>query len=192
VSQRAAVFLDRDGVINELVPDPRTGVPESPYDPADVRLTAGAAEALEVLRDTEFAVVVASNQPAAAKGTASAAALDAVHARVVELLGSAADVVDEWRYCRHHPDALDPALRDCECRKPRPGMLLDAAAALDLDLTASWMVGDADRDIAAGHAVGCKTVLVENPESVHRREGNAGEDLRAPDLPSAIRAIIGA
>ena len=192
MSGTPAVFLDRDGVINELVPEEASGVPESPYRPDDVRLMAGVRESLERLRETGMAVIVVSNQPAAAKGIATAEALDAVHDRVVELLGDTASVVAEWRYCRHHPDAIDPALRGCECRKPRPGMLLDAARALGLDLGRSWTVGDADRDIEAGRAAGTRTVLVENPDSPHRREGSAGEDLRAADLPSAARAILSA
>ena len=186
----AAVFVDRDGVINALVPEPGTAVPESPYRPEDVELMPGAAEALQQLASAGVAVVVASNQPAAAKGIASEEDLDAVHSRVVELLGDAAAAVEEWRYCRHHPDAIDPALRGCECRKPKPGMLLDAARDLGLDLSRSWMVGDADRDVAAGKAAGCRTVLVENPESGHRRSGSAGEDLRAADLPAAVAAIL--
>jgi D-glycero-D-manno-heptose 1,7-bisphosphate phosphatase len=137
-----------------------------------------------------MAVIVASNQPAAAKGIATVDALDAVHDRVVELLGDAASVVDEWRYCRHHPDALDPALRGCECRKPRPGMLLDAAGAHGLDLARSWMVGDADRDVEAGRTAGCRTALVENPESAHRRTGAAGEDVRVADLAAAVSEIL--
>jgi D-glycero-D-manno-heptose 1,7-bisphosphate phosphatase len=187
----AAVFLDRDGVINELVPDPVTGVPESPYRADDVRLMPGAAIALEELHDAGLTLVVTSNQPAAAKGIASAADLDAVHERVVELLGDAAGAVEDWRYCRHHPDAGDPAQRDCDCRKPKPGMIIDAARELGLDLERSWTVGDADRDIEAGRAAGTRTVLVENPDSPHRRAGAAGEDLRAADLPSAARAILG-
>ncbi len=189
---RPAVFLDRDGVINELVPDPVSGVPESPYAPEDVRLMPGAAPALERLREAGLTLVVASNQPAAAKGLATEADLDAVHDRVVKLLGDAAGAVGEWRYCRHHPEALDPAMRECDCRKPKPGLLLDAAESLGLDLGRSWLVGDADRDIAAGRAAGTRTVLVENPDSPHRREGAAGEDLRAADLRAAAQAILGA
>lgn len=187
---RAAVFLDRDGVINALVPDPATGVPESPYRADDVRLMPGAPEALIDMHGAGLALVVASNQPAAAKGTATEADLDAVHERVVSLLGDAAGAVEEWRYCRHHPEALDPALRECDCRKPKPGMLLDTASALGLDLRRSWTIGDADRDIEAGKAAGTRTVLVENPDSPHRRAGAAGEDLRAADLPAAAAAIL--
>jgi histidinol-phosphate phosphatase family protein len=190
VSPARGVLLDRDGVVNALVADPGTGVPESPYDPADVSLLPGAAEALERLADAGLVLAVVSNQPAAAKGIATEADLDAVHERVVELLGPSARTVSAWRYCRHHPEAADPGLRSCECRKPQPGMLLDAAGALGLDLTQSWMVGDADRDVQAGKAAGCRTILVENPDSAHRRAGAVEPDLRVQDLPEAASALL--
>lgn len=179
---RRAVFLDRDGVLVEPVTDPRSGLPESPYRPEDVTLTEGATAALAALREAGWTLVVASNQPAAAKGTVTRAALEAVHARVAALLG---DLIDDWRYCFHHPDAGDA----CDCRKPAPGMLLAAAAELDLDLGASWMVGDSDSDVAAGRAAGCRTVLVTHPGSAHRRPGEAGATLTASRFPLAVRAI---
>ena len=190
LSPRQAVFLDRDGVINEGVPDPRTGTEESPYDPADVRLIAGVPEAIAALAEAGYVLVVASNQPAAAKGTATIEALDAVHERVLELLGPAAEAITRWRYCRHHPDAADPQLRRCDCRKPAPGMLLEAIRELSLDPARSWMIGDADRDIEAGIAAGCMTALVETPGSAHRRAGAVAADLRGPDLLTITRAIL--
>jgi D-glycero-D-manno-heptose 1,7-bisphosphate phosphatase len=186
----AAVFLDRDGVINELAPDPDTGTLESPYRPEDVRLLPGVERSLEELAGGGFTLVVASNQPAAAKGLVARSDLDAVHERVVELLGASADTIAAWRYCFHHPDALDAKLRDCDCRKPKPGLLLDAARDLDLDLERSWVVGDADRDVAAGIAAGCRTILVEHPASARRRTGSIAPDLQVFDLPAATGAIL--
>jgi D-glycero-D-manno-heptose 1,7-bisphosphate phosphatase len=150
----------------------------------------GVSDSLQQLNAAGYTLVVASNQPAAAKGIASEADLDAVHSRVLELLGSSAGAVSEWRYCRHHPDAIVPSLRGCECRKPKPGMLLDAAESLGLDLSASWMVGDADRDIEAGVAAGCRTVLIENPDSAHRRSGSITPDLQVADLSAATIALL--
>jgi histidinol-phosphate phosphatase family protein len=189
---RKAAFLDRDGVINALVADPATGMHESPYRVEDVLVLPGAGESLSALAHAGWVVVVASNQPAAAKGIATIADLAAVHDRLLELLGRDAGAVTAWHYCHHHPDAADPALRDCECRKPKPGMLIDAARELDLDLGRSWMIGDADRDIAAGQSVGCATALIENPASAHRRTGSIAPSVRAADLPSATVAILGA
>jgi D-glycero-D-manno-heptose 1,7-bisphosphate phosphatase len=186
----AAVFLDRDGVINALVPDPLTGTPESPYRPEDVSILPGVEPALGQLKGAGLILVIASNQPAAAKGIATEEALDAVHERVVELLGPHAGAISEWRYCRHHPDASDSRLRECDCRKPKPGMLLDAARSLDIDLSRSWALGDADRDLEAGTAAGCRTALIEYPASAPRRKGLIEPDLRAGDLREAASALL--
>lgn len=180
---RAAVFLDRDGVINELVLDPRDDRPESPLHAADVRLIEGARDAVAALRGAGFLLVGASNQPAAAKGKATTDELREVHERVVELLGDAA--LDDWRYCLHR------AQDGCACRKPKPGLVLDAAADHGIDLASSWMVGDADTDVEAGRAAGVRTVLVEHPESAHRRTGNAQPDATVRNLEEAAAFILG-
>ena len=93
--------------------------------------------------------------------------------------------------CYHHPAGTVPELtRRCDCRKPAPGMLIAAAEELPIDLSASWMVGDSDDDVAAGTAAGCRTVLIENPASAHRRVVGAAPDGRAPDLTAAAHLII--
>lgn len=172
-----------------MVLDATTGVAESPYEPAEVRLMPRVTEGLRSLAAAGFMIVVASNQPAAAKRRASVEALRSVHSRIVELLGPAAALIADWRYCLHHPAAIDPALRSCDCRKPSPGLLLDAARDLDLDISRSWMVGDADRDVAAGEAAGCRTILIRHPGSAHRRE-LPPPDLVAEDLTEAVEAIL--
>jgi D-glycero-D-manno-heptose 1,7-bisphosphate phosphatase len=188
-----AVFLDRDGVIAELVWDAADERYEGPHAAADVTLLPGAADAIRRIRSLDYRTVVVSNQPAAAKGKVSRAALVETHERVVELLAAAGAAIDDYRYCFHHPDAVDPGLAgDCDCRKPRPGMLLEAAAALDVDLARSWMIGDADSDAEAGRLAGCRTVLVENPRSAHRRTGDDGAELRAADLARAVDAVAAA
>lgn len=188
---RPAVFLDRDGVLNHPVLRPGGGPPESPLDASVVRLVGGAAETLARLRAADFALVVVSNQPGAAKGQCTPLALQAVHDRVVDLLSAEGIELDGWFYCHHHPEGSDPLLSGpCSCRKPEPGLLLTAAAKLDLDLAASWMVGDGDADIAAGRRAGCRTVLVEHPDTAHRR-GSESPDLRAFDLPTAASLICG-
>lgn len=169
---RAAVFLDRDGVIVEPVSDVADGRPEGPLRPSDVRLAPRAVEGIGLLHRAGFVLVVVSNQPSAAKGKATRDDLRAVHERTVELLGSGAAAIADWRYCFHHPDAVAPELRGpCACRKPAPGMLLDAAQDLGLDLGRSWMVGDSDADLGAAQAAGVAAVLIEHPDSVHRRTG---------------------
>jgi len=179
-----AVFLDRDGVINDLVPDPETGTPESPYGVDDVRLMPDAAEAIKRLHDDGWFLVAASNQPAAAKGIATIEQLQLVHHRIVELLAHEGAALDDWRYCFHHPDFTGP----CDCRKPAPGMLLDAAEEHNVDLARSWMVGDADRDVEAGRRAGVRTILVEHPGSAHRRKG-APSDAVVRNLSAALGII---
>jgi D-glycero-D-manno-heptose 1,7-bisphosphate phosphatase len=188
---RAAIFFDRDGVVNELVPDAASGLPESPLAPELVKLIPGAADGLRRLRDAGFLLVGTSNQPAAAKGVVSLERLRRVHERVLELLEGAGAAPDAFRICYHHPAGVVPELAQaCACRKPSPGMLHDAAAALELELTASWMIGDSDSDIAAGSTAGCRTILVENPSSAHRRGGAVEPDARVRDLPAAADVVV--
>ena len=186
-----AVFLDRDGLINELVADPASGYLESPLDPADVRLVPDALEALRRLGTLDVPLVVISNQPAAAKGKTTLASLEAVHEAVARLLDEAGVAIADYRYCFHHPEGSDPALREaCSCRKPEPGMILDAAAALgDCDLSRSWVVGDSDVDVEAGRRAGCRTILVERPDSAHRRGGSVQPEQKVGTFPEAADII---
>jgi D-glycero-D-manno-heptose 1,7-bisphosphate phosphatase len=191
VSCAGAVFLDRDGVLNELVRDPVSGVPESPLRVADVRLVEGAAAALVALQRAGFILVCVSNQPAAAKGKVLIPQLYAVHARVLELLSQHGVRLAAWRLCLHHPAGAVPALSGaCDCRKPAPGMLLDLAGALRLELHTAWMVGDTDADVGAGMAAGCRTALIDYPGSAHKRAGRAPADVRAPSFTAAVERIL--
>lgn len=179
-------------MINELVCDPVSGEPESPLRAADVRLTETAVDGLRVLVDAGFVLAGVSNQPAAAKGTVSVAELYEIHQRVIDLLAIEGVTFAAFELCLHHPDGIVPELTGrCDCRKPAPGMLLAAAGRLGVDLGRSWMIGDTDADVLAGHATGCRTVLVENPESGHKRTGEARPDRRARDLLEAAAAILG-
>lgn len=188
---KPAVFLDRDGVINQLVRDPISGLPESPLDPAQVALLPRVAPALRRLRDADFVIVGVSNQPAAAKGIVELGQLESVQARVLELLEHDGTAPDDFRSCFHHPHGLVPELTcECTCRKPSPGMLLQAAEQLELDLGTSWMLGDTDSDVAAGIAAGCRTILIENPDSSHKRSGDARPDAVASDLAAGVEVII--
>lgn len=185
-----AIFLDRDGTLNELVPDPITGKPESPLRVADVMLIPGAAEATKRLVEAGWRLVGVSNQPAAAKGTATLEELDRVQARVLELTAESGVEFEDFLTCRHHPQGIVSDLsRECECRKPKPGLLLLAASKHAIDLDASWMIGDTDADVSAGTAAGCRTCLLENPHSRHKRLGLVNPTLRAPDLESATATI---
>jgi D-glycero-D-manno-heptose 1,7-bisphosphate phosphatase len=190
-SERPAAFLDRDGTLNEAVADPDSGTPESPLRVADVRLLPGAAAAARELAAAGYALVCASNQPAAAKGKVSIEELLSVHERLIELLAEEKVEIEASLLCLHHPDGIVEALAGrCDCRKPHPGMLLDAAAALEIRLEPSWMLGDTDTDVAAGRAAGCRTVLIEYPGSVHKRSGQQSPDLRAADLPAGVAQLL--
>ncbi len=187
----AAAFVDRDGVINEPVADPESGLAEAPLSVSEVRLVPGAAAALRELAAAGFATVCVSNQPAAAKGKATLAQLLEVHERVLELLALEGAHMAS-RLCPHHPEGVVGELSGaCPCRKPAPGMLLDAAAALRLELPVSWMLGDTDSDVAAGRAAGCRTVLIEHPGSAHKRAGGSdGAQIVAPSLAVGVTQLL--
>lgn len=154
---RPAVFFDRDNTL--IISDGYLG------DPAKVELIGGAADALADLRKLGFAIVVVSNQSGVARGMFDEKATQAVNSRMEELLLQANPEarIDDQEYCPHHPEAPLARYRmDCDCRKPKPGMLLQAAKKLKLDLSRSWLIGDAPRDIEAGKAAGCRTILFED------------------------------
>jgi D-glycero-D-manno-heptose 1,7-bisphosphate phosphatase len=185
-----AVFLDRDGVIVELVWDVVDQAFESPNAKADVALVPGAAEAIRRIKALDYQTVVVSNQAAVAKQKASRADVCDAHARVVSLLADAGTVIDDYRYCLHHPDGRDPVLAvSCDCRKPKPGLLFEAAAEMAIDLSGSWMIGDSDVDIEAGKRAGCQTILIENPHSIHRRRKDTRPDHRVADICKAAAII---
>ncbi len=163
-----------------------TGTPSRRCAPSDVVLAEGAIEGAVALHDAGFALVVVTNQPAAAKGKASVADIEAVNDRVRELLAQGGVTIDGWRTCLHHPDAVVAQLRaQCDCRKPASGMLTGMARELGLDLGASWMFGDSDVDVIAGRGAGCRTVLIEHPLTAHRRRGGAEPDARIRNLAGA-------
>ena len=193
VHGRPAIFLDRDGVLNEPVWRGEDGLHESPLSPEDVELVPRAAEAIRLAQDAGWALVIVSNQPAAAKGTVPLEQLRSVHAEVLRQLAAEGARLDGVYVCWHHPDGSVPELTaSCECRKPRPGLLLTAASELGLDLASSWLVGDTDADVgAARNADLAGIALVRNPRSAHRR-GSVSEDadLSTADTFGAISAIL--
>jgi D-glycero-D-manno-heptose 1,7-bisphosphate phosphatase len=191
VSGRPTIFLDRDGVLNDLVPDPVSGYLESPLTVPEVRLIPGAAAAARTLAGADFILICVSNQPAAAKGRVQVEQLLAVHRRVSDLLAQEGVHLAASRLCLHHPRGVVPELSGpCSCRKPAPGMLLDAAATMGADPGASWMVGDTDADVAAGRAAGCRTLLIEHQGSVHKRLRGCCPDLSAPDLARGVPLLL--
>jgi D,D-heptose 1,7-bisphosphate phosphatase len=157
VNTQRAVFLDRDGTINEL-----TGFVTKPE---DFTLIPGAAEAVKRINNSGYLAVVITNQPVIARGECSLEELDAIHQKMERDLGMAGAYIDALFYCPHHPGKGFPGERPeykipCNCRKPKPGMILEAAGKYHIDLAASWMAGDDVRDILAGRAAGCRTALI--------------------------------
>ncbi|HEX2450377.1 MAG TPA: HAD family hydrolase [Gemmatimonadales bacterium] len=170
-TSRTAVFLDRDGILNELVE--RDGRPVSPRFPEDFRIRCGAADAVHALRQAGIPVFVITNQPDVARGHLTAAALESMSTML-----RAAVPIDDLAVCPH--DDAD----GCGCRKPKPGMLVELAKRWDVDLEGSYMVGDSWRDVEAGRAAGCRTILVSGAAPAE-----SAPDLVVSDLWAAVLAI---
>ncbi|MCP4758589.1 MAG: HAD family hydrolase [Planctomycetes bacterium] len=174
---RPAIFLDRDNTI--IRNDGDLG------DPDGVELMPTALEALASLHSAGWPLIVITNQGGVARGRYGEDDVRAVHARTQALLG-AVPILD-WLWCPFHPTGTVPRFtREHPWRKPAPGMLLEAANRHDLDLTRSWLIGDQDRDIAAGLAVGCRSVLLG------AAAGDPPPDVVAQTMQEAADAILGA
>lgn len=170
-----AAFLDRDGVINRKA---REGDYITCWE--EVQILPGVAEALSLLNKAQFKVIVVSNQRCVAKGLVTTAGVDAIHRRLCRELAAAGAVIDGVYYCPHERQP------PCKCRKPEPGMLLSAARQHQLDLAASWMIGDSEVDVTAGKKVGCKTALLTGID----KGPNGNADVIAPSLIDAVRQIL--
>ena len=170
-NKQKAIFLDRDGTINKYVGFLRN------ID--DFELLPSAAEAIKKINNSGYLAIVVTNQPVIARGEVTFKQLDEIHNKMETLLGQEGAYLDAIYFCPHHPDkgfeGEVPELKiDCNCRKPKPGMLLKAAEDFNIDLKGSWMAGDGKNDILAGKNAGCKTVLIGGE--------NFGEDFRVKSL----------
>lgn len=189
-----AVFLDRDGTLNEMVYDADHGTVDSPTHPEQLSLLPGAAEAVRRINELGLLAVVVSNQPIVAKGKASLGLLEQTTLRLRDVLAAAGAVLDGVYYCLHHPRARADAYRQaCACRKPGAALLQQAAHAHGIDLARSYMVGDGLNDVAAGRAAGCRTVWIGNARwdwaRVAVAEGVPDPDWIADDLREAVEVI---
>jgi D-glycero-D-manno-heptose 1,7-bisphosphate phosphatase len=171
---KRAVFLDRDGVLNATTV--RENVSYPPATAAEVRILPGVAEALAKLKSMGFLLIVVTNQPDIARGTQSFEELKKIN----DVLTGALPL-DSVRVCPH--DNAD----QCACRKPKAGMILDAAREFGIDLAGSFMVGDRWSDVAAGAAAGCKTIFLERSYS---DAGRCRPDFKARDLVEAADIIV--
>ena len=156
-NKQKAVFLDRDGTINKYVGFLRN------ID--DFELVDGVADAIKKINASGYLAIVVTNQPVIARGEVSFEELEEIHNKMETLLGKEGAYLDAIYFCPHHPhkgyEGEHPELKfDCDCRKPKPGMLLNAARDFNIDLSQSWMIGDGENDIKAGQNAGCQTALI--------------------------------
>jgi D,D-heptose 1,7-bisphosphate phosphatase len=178
-----AIFLDRD---DTLIEDPG-------YinDPDQVKLLEGVPEALNALRAMDYKLVVASNQSAVARGIVTEEVLGRIHKRLEQLLAEKRTSLDGIYYCPYHPDGAIPKYRkDSDHRKPNPGMLLDAAKDMDIDLRQSWIVGNSPGDVEAGARAGCRTILLDSRGHEQKiKPGERAPDYRAVNLKEVVNII---
>jgi len=180
-----AVFLDRDGTINE----------EKDYlhRVEDFAFIPGAPEAIRLLKEAGFLVIVITNQSGVARGYFDLAAVDRLHRHIDAELARLGTGVDAYYVCPHHPDHGSAELaQECDCRKPFPGMLLRAAADFSIDLAASFMIGDKRADLEAGVRAGCRSLLVQTGYGATEAQWVTDQTQLFPDLLAAAKAITAA
>jgi D-glycero-D-manno-heptose 1,7-bisphosphate phosphatase len=152
---RRAIFLDKDGTVIENVP--------YNVDPKRMRFLPGTEPGLKRLYDCGFELVVISNQAGVARGMFPERALAEVAMKLTEMVARLGARLSGFYYCPHHPEGCVPEYtKDCDCRKPQPGLIHRAARDLGIDLERSWLIGDILNDIEAGNRAGCRTVLIDN------------------------------
>jgi len=178
-SKQRAIFLDRDGTLNKYVGFLRNT--------DEFELVSGAAEAVKLINASGCLAIVATNQPVIARGEVTFDELAEIHNKMETLLGHEGAYLDGIYFCPHHPhkgyEGEVPELKiECECRKPKAGMLLKAAEDFNIDLSQSWMIGDGENDILAGKAAGCRTALIGNE--------SFGQDITAEILTEAVKLIL--
>ena len=178
-NKQRAVFIDRDGTINKYV--------GFLTDIEDFELIDGVTDAIKKINSSGYLAIVVTNQPVVARGEVSFSELDQIHNKMETLLGKEGAYLDAIYYCPHHPHKgyegeVEELKIDCECRKPKPGMLLKAAGDFNIDLTRSWMIGDGENDIKAGNAAGCRTILIG--------DSNFGQDISAQNLYDAVNKCM--
>lgn len=178
-NKQKAIFLDRDGTINRYVGFLRE------IDQFD--LIDGVAEAIKKINNAGYLAIVITNQPVIARGEVTFEQLDEIHNKMETLLGQEGAYLDGIYFCPHHPDkgfeGEIPELKiDCDCRKPKPGMILQAAKNFNIDLAQSWMVGDGKNDIECGKKAGCKTALIGTD--------NYGQDINVSSLKEFVEKMI--
>jgi D,D-heptose 1,7-bisphosphate phosphatase len=182
---KKAVFLDRDGVITE---DP----PHYAHRLDQLSIIPGSAQAIQLLNANNFLVIVISNQSGVARGYYSEDNVKIFNDAMESLLAKEGAHIDAIYYCPHHPDAIIERYKiNCDCRKPKPGMLIKGGKNYDIDFKSSFIVGDKWSDVEAGRSVGCKTIIVETGHGHQEYENNkCTVDFIAADLLDAVQNFI--
>lgn len=180
-NKQKAIFLDRDGTINKHVGFLRS--------PSEFELIEGSAEAIKLINQSEYLAIVITNQPVVARGEVTISQLTDIHNKMEMLLGAKGTYIDGIYYCPHHPhrgyEGEVEALKiDCNCRKPKPGLLLRAAKDFNIDLASSWMIGDGENDILAGKNAGSHTSLI------NAIDNTCDADILAGNLLEAVKRIL--
>ncbi len=177
-NKQKAIFLDRDGTINKYVGFLK--------DKEQFELIDGVADAIKKINSSGYLAVVVTNQPVIARGEVTISELNTIHDKMETLLGRQGAYLDGIYYCPHHPhkgyvgEVVELKI-DCECRKPKPGLLLQAAKELNIDLANSWMIGDGENDVKAGLAAGCHTALIGSEDF--------GQDMSVNSLLEFVKKI---
>lgn len=178
-NKQKAIFLDRDGTINKYVGYLRT--------PEQFELLDGVGEAIRKINLSGYLAIVVTNQPVIARGEVTVDGLQEIHNKMETMLGKEGAYLDGVYYCPHHPDKgfageVEELKIVCECRKPKAGLLLQAAKDFNIDLSQSWMIGDSENDVLAGRNAGCKTALIG--------ESYYGQNLRVTSLLNFVNEIL--
>lgn len=180
--KQRAIFLDRDGTINKYVGFLRNI--------NEFELLTAVDDAVKLINSSSYLAIVVTNQPVIARGEVTTEQLADIHKKMETMLGQSGAYIDGLYYCPHHPDSgfegEIPELKiECDCRKPNPGMLYQAAKDFNIDLASSWMIGDGKNDIQAGINAGCKTILIGTAAEDY------GQNYTVNSLLEAIKIIVG-
>lgn len=185
MDRKKAVFLDRDGVITQ---DP----PHYAHRIDQLALIEGSGSAIKMLNDENFIIIIITNQSGVAKGLYHEKDIEIFNQAMIGLLKPFNASIDAIYYCPHHPEAKVKEYRiDCDCRKPKPGMLIDGGGKFNIDFLSSFLVGDKWSDVEAGRSVGCKTILVKTGHGLQEyKDKKSPVDYVAADLLDAVQNFI--